>query len=367
MSDHDPVILPFTSPEVALHNAGGKGLNLARLAQAGLPVPPGFIVTTPAYSAFADGLGEPGWTGALVEPLAANDLAGISSISATIRARFVEGVIPEWLASQVVRAYRDAGTPPVAVRSSATAEDLPDLSYAGQQDTYLNVVGEDALLAALRACWGSLWTERAIAYRARSGIAHETLALAVVVQEMVESEASGVVFTANPVTGRRSELVVDATLGLGEALVAGLVEPDHYVVDSAAGLITGKSLGGKALSIRGQAGGGTETLREDVAARQALPDAVILELAALCGRVEALYGGAPQDIEWAWAGDRLYLLQARPVTSLYPLPIGLAAQPLRGTRIHRGDSGNAGSVHTAGHRLLPAHGRLRRAHVWIPL
>ncbi len=221
-------------------------------------------------------------------------------------------------------------SPAVAVRSSATAEDLPDLSFAGQQDTFLNVVGDAALLEAVVRCWSSLWTARAIAYRARNGIPQEGVALAVVVQAMVESEASGVLFTANPLTGKRTETVIDATLGLGEALVSGQVEPDHYVVDVATGRIVSKTLGAKALAIRGQAGGGTTTVAADAAAQQALPDAAILELARLGKRVEQeLYAGQPQDIEWAWAEGRLFLLQSRAITSLYPLPDGMPAEPLQ--------------------------------------
>ena len=145
---------------------------------------------------------------------------------------------------------------PVAVRSSATAEDLPEMSFAGQQDTYLNVVGEEALLKAVVECWSSLWTARAIGYRQRNGVPHASVALAVVVQEMVESQASGVLFTANPLTGLRSETVIDATLGLGEALVSGQVEPDHYVVDPSDRQILSKTLGGKAIAIHCAAGWG---------------------------------------------------------------------------------------------------------------
>ena len=194
------------------------------------------------------------------------------------------------------------------------------MSFAGQQDTYLNVQGEAAVLEAVVKCWSSLWTARAIGYRARYHIAPEEVQLAVVVQTMVPSEAAGVLFTANPLTGKRPETVIDATLGLGEALVSGLVEPDHYVVEG--GKITGKKLGAKALSIRGAAGGGTLKQTEQASAQQALPDAAILELAQLGQRVEALYG-APQDIEWGWAEGRLHLLQARPITTLYPALSGL--------------------------------------------
>ena len=215
------------------------------------------------------------------------------------------------------------------MRSSATAEDLPELSFAGQQDTYLNVIGADALLQAVVACWSSLWTARAISYRERNGVAHAEVALAVVVQQMVESEASGVLFTANPLTGLRSETVIDATVGLGEALVSGQVEPDHIVVEMPTGQIISRTLGTKALSVRSRPGGGTVTTPEDPATTPALTDAQIQALAALGQQVSALYDDTPQDIEWALANDTLYLLQARPITSLFPVPAGLSADPLR--------------------------------------
>lgn len=322
-------VLPLDSPAANLENAGGKGANLARLAGAGFPVPGGFLIPTAAYRAFvaANGL-QP----AILAALAAarpDDPDALQAASASIRARFEAGALPAELAAAILAAYVELGRPAVAVRSSATAEDLPDLSFAGQQDTYLNIAGDQALLAAVARCWGSLWTARAIGYRARNSIAPDGVALAVVVQAMVQSEASGVLFTANPLTGLRSETAIDAALGLGEALVSGLVEPDHYLVDVSAGRISKKALGAKALSIRSQAGGGTSRMAESGADRPALPDAAILQLAQMGQQVARLYENEPQDIEWAWADERLYLLQARPITSLYPLPAGVGPDPLR--------------------------------------
>jgi pyruvate,water dikinase len=216
----------------------------------------------------------------------------------------------------------------VAVRSSATAEDLADLSFAGQQDTYLNIMGPNALEKAVVKCWASLWTARAIGYRARAGIAPDDVALAVVVQQQIPSEVSGVLFTANPLTGNREEVAIDATFGLGEALVSGQVEPDHYVVGPD-GDIRQKVLGSKAVAIHGDAAGGTSTTEAggDARERQALPDEAIRELAVLGRRVAGVYG-APQDIEWARADDTFYLVQSRPITSLYPLPEGADASDL---------------------------------------
>lgn len=320
-------ILRLPAEEATLPLVGGKGANLARLARAGLPVPDGFLITTLAYQAFVIARD---LTDHILDTLAAGTSdthVQFENASHTIRTLFSQGSMPVDLSGQILAAYADLGGSAVAVRSSATAEDLPEMSFAGQQDTYLNVVGDDSLLRAVIDCWSSLWTARAISYRTRNRVPHTDVSLAVVVQVMVESEASGVLFTANPLTGLRAETVIDTTFGLGEALVSGQVEPDHYVVDTAAELITRRTLGAKALSIRCRPDGGTVVVQEDQAGRPALSDAQILALAALGQRVAGLYG-APQDIEWAWAHDTLYLLQTRPITSLFPVPAGTSADPL---------------------------------------
>src|SRR6185503_7286786 len=192
----------------------------------------------------------------------------LEKASAQIRAAFSLGKIPDEIEVVIREAYAAIGDIPVAVRSSATAEDLPDLSFAGQQDTYLNIIGVDELLKAIINCWSSLWTARAIGYRMRNHISHSEVALAVVVQEMIPSDVSGVMFTANPLTGLLREVVIDATFGLGEALVSGQVEPDHYVVDTISNVIVSKKLGAKEISTRGKTGGGVETIREDASNRQ---------------------------------------------------------------------------------------------------
>ena len=212
---------------------------------------------------------------------------------------------------------------PVAVRSSATAEDLPQASFAGQQDTYLNVVGAEAVVDAVRRCWASLWTERAVSYRATNGIDPRAVRLAVVVQRMVDAEVSGVMFTANPVTGKRRQTVIDASAGLGEAVVSGAVNPDHFVVDTASGEILERQPGDKRVAIVAVPGGGTHQVEpaggED---ELSISDAQVRALAALGARVEAHYG-APQDTEWAIDGEGgIWLLQARPITTLFPLPAG---------------------------------------------
>jgi phosphohistidine swiveling domain-containing protein len=293
--------------------AGGKGANLGDLLEGGFPVPDGFIVSTEAYAVVVDEAG-----------LAAviNDGLVVGDDGATIRAALENVTMPDELAAAIRKAYADLGGGPVAVRSSATAEDLAVAAFAGQQDTYLNVVGEDALLDAVRRCWGSLWTERAIAYRRRQQIDSGNLRIAVVVQRMVDAEFAGVMFTANPVTGDRDEVVIDASPGLGEAVVAGLVTPDHYILDGR-GKVRERTLGRREVIIRSTAGGGVTHSTEARPERAALPDPVVTELAVL-GSSVAAYFGRPQDIEWAYADDRIWLLQARSMTALPPPPLKLS-------------------------------------------
>ncbi len=326
-------VLPIESAAATLSSVGGKGANLAELIRAGFPVPGGFLITTDAYRAFVAANRIAEQVLALAQAVTPDDPLALEQTSDEIRALFARGQVPPEIAAEVAAAYAGLshGAPPaVAVRSSATAEDLPGLSFAGQQDTYLNIVGADALLDATRRCWASLWTARAIGYRARNGIPSDEVALAVVVQALIPSEVSGVLFTANPLSGRRDEIVIDASFGLGEAIVSGQVEPDHYVVDPRTWRISGRKLGAKALAIIPRAGGGTEEVaRTD--ARQALPDEQIIELARTARRVTDHFG-TPQDIEWAWAGGRMYLLQSRPITSLYPLPD--LPSWVKGTRVY---------------------------------
>ena len=250
------LIIPIQTEDVSLEAVGGKGLNLAILSQAGFPVPDGFLITTQGYNRYvaANDLEEPIHN--RLAGIAPDDPENLQAASAEIRSWFAAGSLPDTLVQSLREAYASLGSPPVAVRSSATAEDLPDLSFAGQQDTFLNIQGQQALIEALVNCWSSLWTARAIGYRSRNQISHREVALAVVVQRMVASQASGVMFTANPLTGLRTETVIDATLGLGEALVSGLVEPDHYVVDTHHPQIVQKTLGAKSIAIQGESGGG---------------------------------------------------------------------------------------------------------------
>ncbi len=312
-----------------LPEVGGKAANLGELIWAGLPVPPGFCLTTGAYQRALqpDGSSESALPDILrgLEAVEPGDLEGLASLAARAREAVLDAGIPADVEDAVRSAYSALGSDvPVAVRSSATAEDLPFASFAGQQDTYLNVVGADAVLQAVRKCWASLWTDRAVSYRASNGIDHAAVTLAVVVQRMVDAETAGVLFTANPVTGRRREAVIDANPGLGEAVVSGAVNPDHFVVDSLTGRITERRIGDRKLVIRSIPGGGTERFgpaaqaNDGTAGDACLADSQIRALAALGQRVEEHYG-APQDTEWAIDGEgKLWLTQARPITTLYP-------------------------------------------------
>lgn len=318
-----PLVLPFARIGAAdLPRVGGKGANLGELARLGLPVPPGFCLTTAAYDAFLAGAGElePLWQA--LDALDGKDAEAARRAAEPMRAALERAPLPEIVRDAALAAWKalDAEAP-YAVRSSATAEDLPGASFAGQQDTFLNVRGGDALLDAVRRCWASLFTDRAVLYRARGGYGHRAVKLAVVVQRMVLPEASGILFTADPVNGRRTTLAIDAGYGLGEALVSGLVDADLYRVDAPSGELLEVHVGSKALAIRPCPEGGTRREPVPEAERRArvLDDARIAELAALGKRIEAHYG-EPQDIEWCIEKGRLFVVQARPITSLYPLP-----------------------------------------------
>jgi phosphohistidine swiveling domain-containing protein len=318
------LILPFEEIDrSALPVAGGKAANLGELVRAGLPVPAGFCITTAAYEIVAADAGlEPTLTALAGTP--PEDTQRLAGLAAEARSSLLEASVPDVLAQAISEAYGELGDGepvPVAVRSSATAEDLPYASFAGQQDTYLNVVGVESVLDAVRRCWASLWTDRAVSYRATNGIDPHGVRLAVAVQRMVDASVAGVLFTANPVTGKRRQAVIDASPGLGEAVVSGMVNPDHFVVDTARGKVVERRLGDKRVAVRAAAGSGTERVEMAASEEEAsLSDPRILALAKLGARVEEYYG-SPQDTEWAIDGDgKTWLLQARPITTLFPLP-----------------------------------------------
>lgn len=298
--------------------AGGKAAGLGGLVQAGLPVPPGFVLTTAAYSHFV----EANRFDAAIQELATLPPGAApheyEAASGRIRALFKTGIMPAEVAAGLGTAYRrlGGGDTAVAVRSSATAEDLASASFAGQQETYLNVRGMEALSAAVFGCWASLWTARAMAYRARQGIRPDQVRLAVVVQQMVDADAAGVMFTANPANGRRDQTVISAAWGLGESVVSGTVTPDDVVVDAGTGAVLSRRTADKEV-MTVTAENGTRELPVAAARRRTpvLDDREAAELARYGARI-AEYLGAPQDIEWARAGGEFFLVQSRPITAL---------------------------------------------------
>jgi phosphohistidine swiveling domain-containing protein len=312
--------------DATIARVGGKAANLARLLRMGFPVPPGMVVTTEAFRAFmvspelADLLAQ-------LDVLNVDDSAALRELGHELRSHLLGLPIPPAVEQAVVEAWAELGEQHAyAVRSSATAEDLPSASFAGQQDTYLNVIGRAALLDRVRSCWASLFTDRAISYRVHNVFDHRKVMLAVVVQRMVEPDSAGVMFTAEPVDGRRHVISIDAGFGLGEALVSGLINPDLYRVDKREWVILDRKIADKRLAILpipASEGGGTRQVELDADKRVApvLSDVQILALARLGAKIEAAFG-EPQDIEWCFEGDDLLLTQARPITTLFPIPRG---------------------------------------------
>jgi len=243
----NPIILSLESPDATLELVGGKGASLARLAAAGLRVPPGFHITTHAYRRFVDEYHLAGAIFAAAAQARSDDPALLEDASKQIQSLMAQGAMPSDIAASI-RLWYDglgAGDPAVAVRSSATAEDLPGMSFAGQQDTYLNVHGGGNVLDAVQRCWASLWTARAMGYRARQGIRSEDVGIAVVVQELVAADVAGILFTANPLTGARDRMTIDAAFGLGGAVVGGHVTPDSFTVDKRTGAILSQRIADK--------------------------------------------------------------------------------------------------------------------------
>ncbi len=342
---------------------GGKGANLGELTNAGIPVPPGFCVTAEAYKYFVNNvkvskadiekiMGEKAKTGVLAEVLAAapdeprplqdwimdivsrtnvDDSRELLDNTALIRELIDSMPMPEEIKTEVLDAYHklsqrfDKDAVYVAVRSSATAEDLPEASFAGQQETYLDVYGDEDLLENVRKCWASLWTARATFYRAKQGFDHRKVYLSAVVQKMVNSETSGVMFTANPVTNDRNEIMINAAWGLGEAVVSGAVSPDEYIVEKGTWKIKEKYIAEKeVMYVRNpETGKGTvlvkvaDYLGPEYVKKQVLTDEQIIEVAKMGAKIEEHYQ-YPQDIEWAYDKDdgKLYIVQSRPITTL---------------------------------------------------
>jgi pyruvate,water dikinase len=311
------IILNLDSPEATLERVGGKGASLARMVAAGLPVPPGFHITTGAYRRFVDENQLAERIYAAAAQARGNDSTALDRASEQIQSLFAQGTMPGEIAEAIRLWYGELGADlPVAVRSSATAEDLPGMSFAGQLETYLNMRGGDAVIDAVRRCWASLWTGRAIGYRARQGIRPEDVSMAVVVQQLIPADAAGVLFTANPVTGARDELLINAAWGLGEAIVSGSVTPDTIVFNKQTYAIQSQQIASKeVMTVRSPEGTREEPVPAGKRKKAALTPAQAVELARLGATIEQLYG-QPMDIEWAMCDGRIFIVQARPITAL---------------------------------------------------
>lgn len=304
----DPKLIEFAQVQKSdAPLVGQKGARLAELVQAGLPVPPGFCLTTRAYQTF----------------LSHNGLAQVvqSGDSAAIREAIRESDVPEEISNELARAYaalsQDApGGTPVAVRSSATFEDLDNASFAGQYDTFLNVIGLERVLSSVKACWAGLWNERAMSYQREHGLDDVSATMGIVIQRQLAPEVAGVLFTLNPLTGREEEMMVEAAWGLGEAVVSGRVNPDTYVVDAYASKVVRADIARQPVKLEVDENGGIREveLAAEQALRPTLSDVQLLDLAELGTRVQEIFG-YPQDIEWALADGHFLILQARPMTS----------------------------------------------------
>jgi pyruvate,water dikinase len=314
---------------------GGKGASLGELTAAGIRVPPGFVVTTAAFEAALAAIDPDGTVRTRIESLRQDDLSGVTAAAEAIRERFLGAALPQPLGAAVSAAYQQLAGPAsaVAVRSSATSEDSAEASFAGLQDTHLCVEGGDAVVRALAACWASLYSRESVSYRLRLKLPERQVSMGVVVQRMLASRASGVMFTRSPLSGDRSLIAIEGTFGLGSAIVSGEVTPDKYVVNKVTGEIIGRTLSAKALRHVSAAGGGVrvEALGEREQCLPAIGESQVRELAALGKQVERHYGAA-QDIEWAVAADadgveRIYLLQSRPETVWSPRDTRPVAQP----------------------------------------
>lgn len=358
--------------------AGGKGANLGELTRAGIPVPPGFVVGAPAYAAFCEESGLRERMAGLLDGLDVEDTDALGAATARVRALIEAAPVPDWLETAIIRAYRGIGdgAAAVAVRSSATAEDTESASFAGMNETFLNVRGEEDVIDAVRRCWASLFGGRTVFYRAKRGFSQADMDIAVVVQLQVESRRAGVMFTIDPASGRRDRIVIEGAFGLGESVVSGQVSPDRYVLDKGTLAILTRDVKRKELAIESLPGGGTATreLGGDEALRPVLGDDEVRTLAELAVRIEDHYH-APQDTEWAFDRDgTVWMLQSRPVTSSggapaaevagEPLVRGLGAAPGRASGPVRVFSSFADARRLGDGDVLVTH---MTAPDWVPL
>ncbi len=310
-----------TKDDIAL--AGGKGANLGEMVRAGIPVPGGFIVTAEAYSKFIEGTGIASEIKRFLDALDVNDSKELQKVSGLIKERISDLPMPADMVRQIHAAYHKLGEGLVAVRSSATAEDLPDASFAGQQRTFLNVIGKSNVVTAIQSCWASLFEARAIFYRHQHGFDHLKVGIAVPVQKMVQSEASGVMFTVEPLSNDRTKIFIEAIYGLGELIVAGEISPDQYLVEKATIKIIDKAIRAQEWQLVRSSAESASKLEENIKLpvpaskqnKQKITDKDIITLAQIGTTIEELYG-VPQDIEWAKQEGQLFIVQSRPVTTL---------------------------------------------------
>ncbi|OGO07728.1 MAG: phosphoenolpyruvate synthase, partial [Chloroflexi bacterium RBG_13_57_8] len=300
---------------------GGKGANLGEMTNAGIPVPPGFIVTAAAYFDFIEKASLHDKIKTLLEPLDVHDSKQLQEIALKVQKLITEAKMPPETARAIEEAYVKMEKGLVAVRSSATAEDLPEASFAGQQATFLNIQGEKDVVVAVQGCWASLFGARAIFYRQEQGFEHFKVGIAVPVQRMVQSEAAGVMFTVEPTTSDKGKLIIEAVLGLGEMIVSGDVTPDHYSINKKDVKILSKEIKKQEWKLVKQAGahGKADNIKIDLTkeeqAKQKITDAEIIELAKIGLTLEKHYD-FPQDVEWATENGKIYIVQTRPITTL---------------------------------------------------
>ncbi|HTU86342.1 MAG TPA: phosphoenolpyruvate synthase [Solirubrobacteraceae bacterium] len=312
----------LTTAEVGY--AGGKGANLGQLTRLGLPVPPGFVVGAPAYAEFRHQSGLSDRLEAILGKLDVEDTAALRAASEQARQAIADTDMPAWLADAIGGAYEglsgEEPDVPVAVRSSATAEDTASASFAGMNETFLNVRGRDAVIDAVKRCWESLFGARTIYYRGQRGFGQTDMDIAVVIQRQIPSTRAGVMFTIDPATGERGHLVIEGSFGLGESVVSGQVSPDRYVVEKPTMVILTRSVRPKELTVEAAADGGTATraLTPEESRRPVLSDEEVLRLAELGVAIEREYH-SPQDTEWAFDPDgNIWMLQSRPITTIAP-------------------------------------------------
>lgn len=300
--------------------AGGKGASLCRMSRAGLPVPGGFIVRSEMFNAYMEANGLWDYVFEKLETIDFSSEASLVAVSAEIRQKIINCPVPQEMAEDIVRHYMQIGSgrEPVAVRSSGTAEDLDDASFAGQQETFLFVIGNDDVVKFIKECWASLYNDRAIFYRREKRFDERSISIAVVVQRMVSAQKAGVMFTSNPITNDYNTVVLEAAWGLGEAIVSGIVTPDNLWIDKKTGEVTTEYISEKeTIVVRLSERGGTkeEPVPEELREAPVLTDAERNRLVDLARKIEDFYK-KPEDIEWAIIDGEVFLLQSRPITTM---------------------------------------------------